>query len=62
MAMLAACVLIEDVALRDPETGAVVVCPGRAALDVFDYDAALARQRACIERLTGQGYERIPRS
>jgi hypothetical protein len=59
--MLAACMLIEDVALRNPEDGTVVVCPGLGGVNVLAYEVQKARQRDCIARLEQQGYTRVPR-
>ena len=60
--ILAACNVVEDVRLKNLETGEVVTCPGRAGHPSNLQGAIVAEQRGCIEDFKEQGYVRLPNS
>lgn len=57
---LAACLRIEAVRLKHPETGHVVQCGPYTGMTAADKAATVIIQRGCVQDFKEQGYVRIP--
>ncbi len=57
---LAACLRIEAVRLKHPETGHVVQCGPYTGMTEADFAGTVIIQRGCVRDFKEQGYVRVP--
>ena len=58
--VISACMKIDAVVLKHPETGEIVQCGPYSGLSGNNFAATALIQRGCIEDYKEQGYQRAP--